>query len=202
MARSLAPLILAALAGPALAEGLALPAGSALPAGAALAGAGGLSEAGSLREAGSLPEAGGLRGSRTICRDPGTAPPAPGMDEGLVSVSSPVSVGETVARLRAAIRALGGKVFAEIDHGGGSPRRPAWLILFAQARASAPLLRAAPSAGLDLPLRVLVWEDAAGRVRATSTDPAWLARRYGLDPDGPPMRGTREAIARVLAAAR
>ncbi|ACL61161.1 DUF302 domain-containing protein [Methylobacterium nodulans] len=139
-----------------------------------------------------------------VCRDPGTEPPAPGVGEGLVSVSSPGSVAETVARLTAAIRAGGGTVHAEIDpaRGAGIPLRPARLILFGDARTDAPLMRAAPTAGLDLPLRILVWEDSAGRVRATATDPAWIARRHGLDPDGAPMRDTRASFTRILDAAR
>jgi uncharacterized protein (DUF302 family) len=142
-----------------------------------------------------------------VCRDPtSTEPSAMDSPDGLVTATSGLPFAETVARLTGAIRAGGGTVFAEIDHAGGAAEaglslRPTRLIIFGNARAGTPLMQAAPTAGLDLPLKILIWEEG-GTVRATYSDPAWIAKRHGLAPDLPPVKGMSEALARIVAAAR
>jgi uncharacterized protein (DUF302 family) len=106
-------------------------------------------------------------------------------DTGLITVPSRHSVKETIDRLAQAMTASGVTIFARIDHGAGAaaaalPLRPTELLIFGQARAGTPLMQANQTAGIDLPLKALAWEDAEGRVSIAYNDPAWLARRHAL----------------------
>ena len=105
---------------------------------------------------------------------------------GLISRESPHDVEETVRRFRTAAEATGLTIFAEIDHDTGAAAvglqlRPTRLILFGNARGGTPLMQAAQTAGIDLPLKVLVWEDAAGKTHIAHNDPLWIAERHGLE---------------------
>ena len=102
----------------------------------------------------------------------------------IVMKESPRSVGETVARLASVAEAKGLKVFAVIDHSGEAERaglelRETKLVIFGSPAAGTPVMAAAPLAALDLPLKVLVWDDR-GQTRIAFTSPAALAARYGL----------------------
>ncbi|HEV7679928.1 MAG TPA: DUF302 domain-containing protein [Candidatus Dormibacteraeota bacterium] len=104
---------------------------------------------------------------------------------GVVIKSSPWSVVETVARLEAAIAARGMKLFAVIDHSGEAERaglelRDTKVVIFGSPQAGTPVMQAAPLAALDLPLKVLVWDDA-GQTQLAYTAPATLAARHHLD---------------------
>jgi len=104
---------------------------------------------------------------------------------GLMSVSSDFSQKETLERLQAAITAAGMMVFARIDHAAGAAAaglslRPTELLIFGNAKAGTPLMQSEQSIGIDLPLKALVYEDAAGKVWLTYNDPDWLARRHGI----------------------
>ena len=106
-------------------------------------------------------------------------------DAGLENVASAFSVAETVDRLGAAAEAAGMTVFARVDHAAGAaevglPLRPTELILVGNPRGGTPLMQDAQTAGIDLPLRALAWEDADGRVWVTTNDTAWIAARHGL----------------------
>jgi uncharacterized protein (DUF302 family) len=106
-------------------------------------------------------------------------------ETGLVTVRSHHSVAATIDRLEAALKAAGVTVFARVDHAAGAqsvgmPLRPTLLLVFGNPRAGTPLMQANQTIGLDLPLKVLAWEDAQGAVWATYNDPAWLAARHGL----------------------
>jgi uncharacterized protein (DUF302 family) len=110
-------------------------------------------------------------------------PPA----NGIASIPSAHSVPETVARLRAALEAKGVTLFAVIDHSGeaakaGLPMPDTKLLIFGNPAAGTPLMLSAPSAALDLPLKILVAEDKAGRVTVSWNDAAWLQARHGFDP--------------------
>ena len=88
---------------------------------------------------------------------------------GLISEPSNHSVDETTRRLEAALKAKGIALFALIDHGGeaekvGMPMRPTKLLIFGNPRAGTPLMIAAPTAAIDLPLKILIWEDIDGKV--------------------------------------
>ena len=106
------------------------------------------------------------------------------MPDWLITKPSPWSVEESVARLTAIIAERGLKLFAVIDHSGeanaaGLELRETKLVIFGSPQAGTPVMDAAPLAGLDLPLKVLVWADG-DQTKLTYTSPAELARRYGL----------------------
>ena len=100
---------------------------------------------------------------------------------------SPRSVAETVSRLTGILTAKGLKVFAVIDQSAeasavGMELRETTLVLFGSPAAGTPVMAAAPMSALDLPLKVLIWDDA-GQTKVTYYGPAALAARYSLSPD-------------------
>jgi uncharacterized protein (DUF302 family) len=104
---------------------------------------------------------------------------------GLVQVVSRYSVDDTVRRLQAVFAEKGLQVFALIDHSGeaekvGLKMRPTKVLIFGSPKAGTPLMVAAPSLAIDLPLKALVGEDAAGKVSVTYNDPAYLKERHGV----------------------
>ncbi len=104
---------------------------------------------------------------------------------GLVQVASRYSVEETVRRLQAAFVEKGMQVFAVIDHSGeaekvGLKMRSTKVVIFGSPKGGTPLMVAAPSLAIDLPLKALVAEDAAGKVSVTYNDPAYLKERHGV----------------------
>jgi uncharacterized protein (DUF302 family) len=106
------------------------------------------------------------------------------VDAEVVTKASPWSVADTVARLVALIAARGMKVFAIVDHSGeardaGLELRDTKLVIFGSPKAGTPVMVAVPLAALDLPLKVLVWEDG-DQTRLSYTSPAALADRYRL----------------------
>jgi len=108
-------------------------------------------------------------------------------DEAVVTKLSPWSMADTLARLSAVVAARGMEMFAVIDHSGkardvGFDLRDTKLVIFGSPSAIAPVIEAAPLAALDLPLRVVVWEDGY-QTMVSYPAPAAVARRYGLDGD-------------------
>ena len=109
------------------------------------------------------------------------------MGEGIIRKSSPRSVPETLNRLEALLKSKGVQVFARIDHAGEAARvglsmPPTQVLVFGNPRAGTPVMLAAPTSAIDLPLKVLAWQDAVvGKVWLGYTDPKYLAGRYGLD---------------------
>jgi len=107
---------------------------------------------------------------------------------GVISKPSSVGVSGTVARLRNVIEERGLTLFAEIDHQAiaqsvGLQMRPAHVLIFGNAKAGTPLMVASPLLALDLPLKVLVWEDSDGETRVSYNSTAFLADRYGIPDD-------------------
>jgi uncharacterized protein (DUF302 family) len=105
---------------------------------------------------------------------------------GLVTIRSSRDAKATMNQLEAAVKAAGLSVFARIDHAAGAaevdlPLRPTELLIFGNARGGTPLMQARQTIGIDLPLKVLVWEDEKGQVWLTHNDPRWLAQRHGID---------------------
>jgi uncharacterized protein (DUF302 family) len=97
-------------------------------------------------------------------------------------------VRETIDRLAAKVTSLGLMVFARIDHAAGAgqagmPLRPTELLIFGNPKGGTPLMQDQQTAGIDLPVKVLAWEDANGKVWLTYNDAAWLAERHGLGPN-------------------
>jgi uncharacterized protein (DUF302 family) len=106
-------------------------------------------------------------------------------DNGLTTIASAFSVAETIDRLVAAITPLGMNVFARIDHAAGAakvgmPLRPTQLLLFGNPKGGTPLMQDQQTAGIDLPLKALAWEDAGGKVWLSYDEAAWIAQRHGL----------------------
>jgi len=104
---------------------------------------------------------------------------------GLVSIGSHSSVEETVRRLQAAFAAKGLQVFAVVDHSGeaekvGLKMRPTKVVIFGSPKAGTPLMVAAPTLAIDLPLKVLIAEDAEGKVSVTYNSPEYLQHRHGV----------------------
>jgi uncharacterized protein (DUF302 family) len=93
-----------------------------------------------------------------------------------------------VNRLEAEVKARGMTLFAHIPHAKGAeavgvPLRPNDLLIFGNAKVGTPLMQSAPTIGIDLPLKALVWQDSDGTTWLSYNDPAWLAKRHGLGPD-------------------
>ena len=106
-------------------------------------------------------------------------------EKGMVHRSSPYCVDETVERLGAVLQSLGIPVLARIDHSGGAAAlglemKPTKLLIFGNAKAGTPLMLSAPTVALDLPLKVLVWEDADGKVWVSYNTPQYLQERHGF----------------------
>jgi uncharacterized protein (DUF302 family) len=106
--------------------------------------------------------------------------------EGLTTVKSGYDPKETMDRLEADVRAKGLTVFARIDHTAGATAvgltlRPTELMIFGNASGGTPLMQAAQTIGIDLPLKALVWQDASGTAWLSYNDPAFLARRHGVE---------------------
>jgi uncharacterized protein (DUF302 family) len=107
------------------------------------------------------------------------------MPAGLVTVRSAYGPEETLNRLEAELVAKGMRVFARVDHAAGADAvgmalQPTELLIFGNARCGTPLMQASRTIGVDLPIRVLVWQDAMRDTWLTYNDPRWLARRHGL----------------------
>lgn len=105
--------------------------------------------------------------------------------DGLVTLHSRFDPTETTNRLEAELEARELTIFARVDHAAGAVSvgmalRPTELIVFGNARGGTPLMEAAQTIGIDLPLKVLVWQDAAGDTWLSYNDPGWLAKRHGV----------------------
>jgi len=102
---------------------------------------------------------------------------------GIVNIPSNHSVEQTVERLKAILQGKGINLFAFIDHSGeaamlGISMPPTKLLIFGSPRAGTPIMLAAPSAAIDLPLKILIWEDNAGKVWLSYNSPAYLQQRH------------------------
>jgi uncharacterized protein (DUF302 family) len=106
-------------------------------------------------------------------------------DQGLVRIPSQHSVAVTMSRLESLLKDHGIMVFARIDFSGDAGRaglamRPEQLLIFGNPKAGTPLMLAVPTAGLDLPLKALVWEDADGKAWIAYNEPQYVVKRHGL----------------------
>jgi uncharacterized protein (DUF302 family) len=102
--------------------------------------------------------------------------------DGLITMRSSHGPTDTMNRLEAQVKAKGMTVFARIDHATGAaevglPLRPTELLIFGNAKGGT---QAEQAIGIDLPLKALVWQDAAGLTWLSYNDPTWLAKRHGL----------------------
>ena len=118
--------------------------------------------------------------------------------EGLISVASPRSAVDTMNRLEALVKERGLNVFARIDHAAGAAKvgktlRSTELLIFGNPQGGTPLMECAQTAGIDLPLKALVWTDVAGKVMLSYNDPAYLAKRHGAA-SCPAVEGLTKAL--------
>jgi uncharacterized protein (DUF302 family) len=111
--------------------------------------------------------------------------------DGLVTLASNHDFPTTLSRLTNAMNARQATIFAVIDHAAGAEAAglalaPTTVVVFGDPRAGTALMQVRQTAGIDLPLKILVWRDEAGAVWLGYNDPAWIARRHGLDPNALP----------------
>jgi uncharacterized protein (DUF302 family) len=109
-------------------------------------------------------------------------------DNGIIHLSSRYSVTETLARLESLVRTKGLTLFCRVDHRGeaekaGLKMNPSQLVIFGSPKAGTPLLIASPTLAIDLPLKVLVWEDAGGKVWVSYNSPKYLKQRHNIPDD-------------------
>src|ERR1700690_25552 len=106
--------------------------------------------------------------------------------DGLITIQSSFGPEATMNRFESEVRAKGMTVFAHADDAAGAAAvglslRPTDLRIFGNAKGGTPLMQSVQTIGLDLPLKALVWQDAAGVTWLSYNDPAWLAKRPGAD---------------------
>jgi len=109
----------------------------------------------------------------------------PGTIEGIVDKPSNLTVDQTVDALKTILQSKGITLFALVDHSGeaanvGMNMRPTKLLIFGSPKAGTPLMLAAPSIAIDLPLKILIWQDASGKVWISYNSPEYLKQRHGL----------------------
>jgi uncharacterized protein (DUF302 family) len=105
--------------------------------------------------------------------------------EGLASIQTSFSPEATMDRVTAEIEARGLNVFARINHAAGAaevglPLAATDLIIFGNAKGGTPLMQSVQTVGIDLPLKILVWQDARGKTWISYNEPKWIARRHGV----------------------
>lgn len=124
--------------------------------------------------------------------------------DGIISKPSKYTVPETLDRLEAVLGAKGIRVFARVDHSGeaekvGMKMPPTQLLIFGNPKAGTPVMLAAPTAAIDLPLKALAWQDGDGNVWLSYNDPAYLKQRFGLtDTDVKGIAGAGNLIDEAL----
>jgi uncharacterized protein (DUF302 family) len=106
-------------------------------------------------------------------------------NNGIIDKPSNHSVNETVEKLKGILQSKGLTLFAMVDHSGeaakvGMKMRPTKLLIFGSPKAGTPLMLAAPRSAIDLPLKILVWEEAEGKVWVSYNSPAYLQQRHGF----------------------
>jgi uncharacterized protein (DUF302 family) len=124
--------------------------------------------------------------------------------DGLTTKRSSFGPEETMKRLEAEVKAKGLTVFAHVDHAAGAAAvgmqlRPTDLLIFGNAKGGTPLMQSVQSIGIDLPLKMLVWQDADGGTWVSYNDPAWLTHRHGVGEEAKPVVNALTAALNALA---
>lgn len=106
-------------------------------------------------------------------------------DNGMVHLSSPYSVAETIKRLESLLQAAGLNEFCRIDHSGeaekaGLKMHPTQVIIFGSPKGGTPLMIASPTVAIDLPLKALIWEDGGGKVWVSYNSPEYLMHLHNF----------------------
>ena len=128
----------------------------------------------------------------------------PSRADGLIDVPSNRSVDETVEKLKGILQARGVTLFALVDHSGEAAKvdmkmRPTKLLIFGNPKGGTPVMLAAPTIAIDLPLKILIWEDAEGKVLVTYNSSAYLQKRHHRPPELLQNIVVVEALAKVAA---
>lgn len=126
--------------------------------------------------------------------------------DGLTRVASPHDARTTLDRFENIVKQKGLTVFARLDHAAGAAKvgqtlRATELLIFGNPQGGTPLMRCAQTAGIDLPLKALVWQDEAGMTWIGYNDPAYLASRHQAGDCGPVVQNLTKALAAFAAAA-
>jgi uncharacterized protein (DUF302 family) len=105
--------------------------------------------------------------------------------EGLTAVRSAYGPKETMDRLESLLKEKGMTIFARVDHAAGAAKvgkrlRPTEVLIFGNPQGGTPFMECSQTVGIDLPLKMLVWEDEAGQTRLGYNDPTFLAGRHGV----------------------
>jgi len=124
--------------------------------------------------------------------------------EGIVDLRTDRSVDETVDRLQEILRSRAIVLFALVDHSGEAAKAglhmpPTKLLIFGNPRAGTPVMLAAPRAAIDLPLKILVWEDPEGQTWVSYNSPIYLQRRHGFPQELVQNLAAVEALAKAAA---
>jgi len=125
-------------------------------------------------------------------------------NDGIITIPSNHSVEETIDKLKAILQSKGITLFALIDHSGEAARagmemRPTKLLIFGSPKGGTPVMLAAPSSAIDLPLKILIWEDAQGKVWVTYNGPMYLQERHNIPTELLPNLSVIEALAKSAA---
>jgi uncharacterized protein (DUF302 family) len=136
---------------------------------------------------------------------PAAAPAAAsGSPDGLITLVSPLSAKATMDKLEASVKEKGFGVVARVDHAAGATRvgktlRPTELLIFGNPAGGTLLMECAQTSGIDLPLKALVWSDAAGKVMLSYNDPAYIVKRHNA-PACPPAANMGKALEGIMKA--
>lgn len=128
-------------------------------------------------------------------------------EEGLITKGSALTFPETLARLEAGLRERRMNLFARVDHAEGAKEvgmelRPTTVLIFGDPRGGTPLMQLSQSIGLELRLKILVFQDNSGKTWVSYDDPTWLAWRFGLNPTLAPIAAMSGALAALTDAMR
>jgi uncharacterized protein (DUF302 family) len=127
--------------------------------------------------------------------------------DGMITLQSSFDPDETTNKLEAAVKAKGMTVFAKIDHAAaaasvGLPLRPTTVVIFGNPKGGTLVMQSAQTSGIDLPLKALIWQDAAGATWLSYNDPDWIAKRHGLHHEvEAAIKGMSDALLAVATAA-
>jgi uncharacterized protein (DUF302 family) len=122
--------------------------------------------------------------------------------DGLITMRSPYSERETMDRFVTVARNAGMNIFARIDHTAGAQQvgrslRPTEVLIFGNPKGGTPLLECSQTAGIDLPMKLLVWTDESDQVWIGYNDPAWIGRRHGVE-SCPAISTLSQALAKMV----
>ena len=131
--------------------------------------------------------------------------PAAWAADGVIAVKSAHAPKEAIDRLEKLVKEKGMTVFARVDHAAGAAKvgktlRPTELLIFGNPQGGTPLMECAQSAGIDLPMKAMAWQDASGQTWLGYNDPGWIAQRHNA-PQCAAAPGLQKALAGLVEAA-